>query len=225
MADTKGKKIDEVKEIKEETKEEEIKEAKIEVEDEYIPDALDEAIAADREIYDLNDDIDIKIQKLEAQVEEYEFKLAETEIETMPEEEYLEKKQIIKDLYKQKRMLSKKTKTKSGWDQISVWIIIYGFIQLFICLPYVPYDIISNWIIRDVLYSFSDSPMVIIVLLTTYAFPFLNVILSWLLFVNVVKKKLDKKVFLVIFILQIVITLFSAFYIYFRWLGDLLARL
>lgn len=195
------------------------------IEDEYVPDAMDEVLAEDKQIVDLKQDINIKIQKLESMVETYEFRLVETGIETMPEDEYLEKKQMIKDLYKEKKQLAKKTKNKTSWEQIPVWILVFGFVQIFLCLPYVPYDIISNWVIVDVLSKFGDSPLIIIVILTTYAFPFLNIIVSWLIYVNFIKKPLDKKFFRVVLIIQVAMTLFFAFYIYFKWLGDLIARL
>jgi len=229
MADTKNKKPVEVKEKKvEEIKKEEkedIKETTIELEEEYIPDELDLAIAAEKEIFDLKEDINIQIQKLEILVEEYEFNLAEKNIETMPEEEYLEKKKIIKELYKERNALKKKTKTKTAWDQVSTWIVLYGIFQIFISLPFIPYDVISVWLVERIILPAIDSPMIIFVLVCTYAFPFLNIILSWVLYVNVVKKKLDKKVFLIIFLIQIALVLFSGIYIYFKWLKDLLAWL
>ncbi len=221
MADTKNKKT---KEIKDEIKED-IKETTIEKEEEYIPDELDLALEAEKEIFDLKEDINIQIQKLEVLVEEYEFNLAEKNIETMPEEEYLEKKKIIKELYKERNALKKKTKAKTAWDQVSSWIIFYGIFQIFISLPYIPYDVISVWLVERIILPAIDSPMVIFVLVCTYAFPFLNIILSWILYANVVKKELDKKVYLVFFVIQIVLVLFSGVYIYFKWLKDLLAWL
>lgn len=225
--DTESKEVKITEEVIADTveKKQAVEDVLIDIEEEYVPDAMDGVLAEDKEVFDLNQDLNVRIQKLESLVETYEFTLGETGIETMTEDEYLEKKQMIKALYKEKRQASKKTTHKTVWEQVPIWILFYGFIQIFLCLPFVPYDIISNWLIMDVLAKFSDSPMIIIVLLTTYAFPFINVIFSWFIYVNFVKKPLDKKFFRVIFIIQVAMTLFFAFYIYFKWLGDLIARL
>jgi hypothetical protein len=56
----------------------------------------------------------------------------------------------------------------------------------------------------------------VVLMLLIYALPIINILLSWTLSVNVVKKELDKKVFKIIFLSQIFLTVVLAVWLFFK---------
>ncbi len=168
--------------------------------------------------------IEFELQKLEIKQDEIEIHLTSEEMVDKYYDEYESVKKQIKELNKKKKALLKEKKEaepKSAIDQIQPWIIFYGVVMIILCLPGVSYSLwlsFANWLL-DVFSNFFDKfnantwlyyP---IVGLLVYSAPLLLMLLSWELYINFVKKKVNKILFLVIWIIQAILTLAMMIYV------------
>ena len=168
-------------------------------------------------------EIAIKMQEIEIALEQLEIKIVEEDKreELMPE--YVKLQEQYKELKVERKKIIKGDKT--SWDKVPVWIIIYAIIQAIILMPFVSYYIwmlFADWIIKLFSDAFTNiategSKFVFnsILLLTIYSLPLINFLTTWTLYVNVVKKDFEKKVFRWIWIVQIVLTIGLGIYLYF----------
>ncbi len=174
------------------------------------------------------DEIELRLQELEITMDQLEQKiLANTETDEF-DQQFLDAKQEYNDLLKEKKEIHKKRKKNdtSQLNQLSIWIIFYGIIMILICLPVVSYNIWLDFadIIIDALQgSFSNivagtTFYNIVLFFVIFSLPILLIFVSWILFVNVVKKKIDKKVFIGIWVLQSILTISMIIYISVKFL-------
>lgn len=161
--------------------------------------------------------LEVKLQELEIIVDQLELQL-ENDLDN---EEYLEKYKNAKEEYdkllKEFKSLKKDEQKKENKETtVKVWIYVYGFIQLVLCFPLISYfiwnsfaDFILNIFNIDLieLANLPKTLYLIIVSLLFFSLPILDTILSWMLYVNVVKSKKDKKAFIIIWIMQSILSL------------------
>lgn len=156
-------------------------------------------------------EIDIELQKVEVKIDQ---------LELMPDrdqymDEYIELKEKFNSLLKERKAL--KPKNEKIWDKIPIWMYIYCVFQIIILgIPYVSQIIwinFSNWIITifetqlDKLAYAPQFAFTTVLILIIYSLPIINLFISWILYVNVVHKPFEKKVFKIIWIVQAVLTL------------------
>lgn len=151
---------------------------------------------------------------LEDILAQYSHELYENNKEILTKEEYEELFTEYEELIKEPRVL----KNGQGfWENVSLWIIFYGLFQIIFCMPWVLYHFIgvetlglfSKWFAKAAI-----NPSVVI-MIAFYLIPLINIMISWLLFVNFVKGKNNKKLFIYIWIIQTAMTIFGGLYLYF----------
>lgn len=98
------------------------KEFEIEIDNEYI---RENKLSVQEQIYE----IEVKMQELDAQIEQYEDALYNSDEEIFSEEKLNDLKTEYKRLRGEKKLLTKTTKT--SWDKIPVWMFLYSVFQVF----------------------------------------------------------------------------------------------
>lgn len=166
-------------------------------------------------------EIDYRLGEIAVQIDEYERMLYDENKEIMSKEEYLSLLEEQKSLRQEHRTLRKNRKD-SFWDKVKTWQLIYGIVQFIICVPYLGglyqltyavYVKLDEWF-ADSFANLSADFQNAIQIMMILAFPILNLFLSWLLFVNFTKSKFDKKTFIVIWIMQFILTTISMLMIF-----------
>lgn len=84
----------------------------------------DNKLSIQEQIYEL----EIRMQELDVQIEQYEDSLYNSNEEEISSEKLIELTEEYKRLRKEKRLLSKQLRGK--WDQIPVWLFLYGIFQI-----------------------------------------------------------------------------------------------
>ncbi len=163
------------------------------------------------------DEIELRLQELEILMDQLEQKVLENPDTDEYDEPYLKAKEESKELLKERKELHKKQKSedKSGLNQLSIWIVFYGIIMILICLPIISYNVwldFANIVISALQNSFSNMTADtvfynVVIFLVIFSLPLILLLVSWLLFVNVIKKKIDRNVFLGIWITQGILTI------------------
>jgi len=169
-------------------------------------------------------DLELKLQELEIKIDNFEFNHAD--IEKLDEEQlnnYLDLKEQYKKLLKEKRKIEKQKRDKLGEgsiEQSSPWIFMYGIVMDIANFPLLAYLIYLNfgsWVIGKFnklssieLTGFFPN---LLMWLIIFLLPILLIALSWLLYVNVVKKKIDKKIFAIFSCIQILFTLITVIWL------------
>lgn len=156
------------------------------------------------------DEIEIRIQEINVILENEEFqKDYETE-NRLDDDEYFSLVDELKALRKEKKTIIKKYKN-SPFDRVPVWIIIYASIQLIVNFYYSMFyivlgfiELLSNfsWMTSDILTSFVQGVIVLII-------PVILLIVSLCIWLFGIKDKFNKKVFLIAYLLQIVMTVIT----------------
>lgn len=173
-----------------------------------------------------NFDTDIELNEkeqrklyLENILAEYSRELYENNKKILTQEEYEELFYEYEELIKEPRTLKKEN---NFWDNVSLWIVIYGLFQIVFCMPWILYHFIGVEILGLFSKWFAKAAMnpSIVILLAFYLIPFINIMLSWLLFVNLVKGKNNRKLFIYVWIIQMFITISGGLYLYFDVLKD-----
>ena len=162
-------------------------------------------------------DIEIKLQEKYVRLDQLEIKLASDDYSDEEYNEYYELKQEIKTLEKEKRLakkIKKSTEEKGILEQVSVWIIIYGIVMTILCLPGISQTIWFGFssVLLDT-FSFFDKVSMddgalyyIWLFILAYAIPLLLHLLSWELYINFVKTKVNKWAFRIVWIIQAILT-------------------
>lgn len=220
-------KTKEVKEKEEENTEEVITE---ETKDDNETEVLEENKDSDTIIEGLTDDnekeltiqeqiyeIELKIEEYEVKVEEYETILINDPENEEANKKYHELKHEEKKYYKQKKLLQKQLNglDTSALNKVSLWVVIYGVITILISIPLIASALwldFANWIIDLLQGAFAglngDTFLYkVVVFLVIFAFPLIINLVTWLLYVNLVKTKIDKKVYAIMWIIQGVMSL------------------
>ena len=184
---------------------------------------MEETIVTSKPIDDSDPDeirlneIELKLQEYEIKIDEFEFKHAG--FENMTDEEFAEyenMKQEYKNLFKERKDIRKRKKSKSSdsdIEQSSLWIFLYGIAMSIFSFPLVCYTIyfkFGSWIINSFIKGSIDTSgffYKLLIWLIVFSLPILLIALSWLLFGTIVKKKIDKKIFSIFWIIQGVFTL------------------
>ncbi len=168
------------------------------------------------------EELEIQMQELDVLMEQIELKIVDYETEEQFLPEYQEKKQAFLVLEQEYKEIKKSLK-KSTWDKIPIWMILYAIFQGIICFPFISSFIWVNFA-NKVMEMFNESlqgisasapefVFAILVILIVYSLPLLNILLSWILYINVVKKE-HKKIFRTIWIGQGILTLAMAIWLY-----------
>ena len=193
---------DEVKEEKEETKEEiNTPEQKIKL-----------------RMYEL----DLKIEECEVKLDELENKILIDPEDYDTQQEYLSIKKEEKGYVKEKKSLQKELNSfdSSALNKVSIWVIIFGIISIIISFPLITQILwldAAQFIIDALAGAFSGVPtdsvlFRIIEFLLIFIFPLILNLITWLLFVNLVKTKTDNKAFSIMWIIQGVLSLGTIIY-------------
>lgn len=167
-------------------------------------------------------DIDVKIQELELVLDQLESQLYRDLDNEELEEEFFEKKREYNALLKNKRKLIKQLRSKdeSKLSQVSGWIIVYGSLMVIFSFPLISSTVwleFANVLINALTGAFhglsTDNFLYyIIIFLLIFSLPLLINVVTWLLYNNFVKSKLDKKVYIVFWIIQAVMSLYMIVY-------------
>lgn len=228
MEELEEKKIDENKEDVEEVKES-IDDAENEEE------VWEESIIVDNYIDEKNSDdikkrdIELALQQLEIKIDAIEF--GATDIEDLSDEE-LTKYYSLKDEYnkllkelKEIRRNKKKKLDEGSIENVSIWIFFYGGILDLLSFPFIAYILYLNFG-SFVLSQFSQISSLdltgffpnLLLWLIVFALPIILVMVSWFIYSNI-KKKINKKVFLIFWFIQIVFTLISIIWLSIKLFG------
>ena len=165
-------------------------------------------------------EIELKLQEIEVKIDAIEFN--NPELEALSEEElveYQKLKEEQKELIKEIRLIKKEAKKKltdENIENVSIWIFIYGLIIDIVSFPFIAYIIYLNFG-SFLINQFAKIPSLeltgffpnLLLWLIVFALPIILVLLSWFLFNNVTKKRIDKKVFSIFWIIQTAFTLAS----------------
>lgn len=181
-------------------------------EKEYINNKEEESSESNSTIEDKIYALDIKAQEIEILLDQYEEKAFKENIDLYDDEQYISLNNQYKAIVLERKQLKKELNSKdlSKLNQVSVWIIVYGFLTILISFPIITGTLwldFANVIIElvsglftnlrsdDVLYN-------IVIFLIIFAFPLLLNVLTWFLYNNFVKSKVDKKLYIIIWIIQ-----------------------
>lgn len=161
-------------------------------------------------------EIDIQMQELDVQIEQISFIDPEDADRDRYVEQYKELKDALKALAQERRQLLKNAKD-TVWEKIPLWMIGYAIVQIILCFPFLSSFIwvnFANGIISlfestldQVATGAPHAVFIAVLILVIYSLPIVNILLTWLIYVNVVKKEFDKKVFKWIWIGQGILTI------------------
>lgn len=156
--------------------------------------------------------LDVKAQEIEILLDQYEEKAFKENIDLYDDEQYISLNKQYKEIVFERKQLKKElnSKDQSKLNQVSVWIIIYGALTILISFPIITGTLwldFANGIIDLVSGAFSnlrsdDFLYKIVIFLIIFAFPLLLNILTWFLYNNFVKTKVDKKLYIILWIIQ-----------------------
>lgn len=156
--------------------------------------------------------LDVKAQEIEILLDQYEEKAFKENIDLYDDEQYISLNKQYKEIVFERKQLKKElnSKDQSKLNQVSVWIIIYGVLTILISFPIITGTLwldFANGIIDLVSGAFSnlrsdDFLYKIVIFLIIFAFPLLLNILTWFLYNNFVKTKVDKKLYTILWIIQ-----------------------
>jgi hypothetical protein len=142
--------------------------------------------------------IEVRVQEIDAIIENYEYYLIEKELETLTPEEVASLKEEYKNLKKQRKELQKQLK-KSIWDHFPVWMGIYAIFQFFFSFTLVMIDISSRFAIfaMTLLDKIAD-PKLWVLYLFYFIIPVINLLISLIILLKL-KNKNHKKIFAFIY--------------------------
>ncbi|MCK9535965.1 MAG: hypothetical protein M0R05_00015 [Bacilli bacterium] len=151
-------------------------------------------------------EIDLRRQEIDAILENYEFELYEKGNEVLTEEEYINLKEEYKQLKKKRKNLIKSKGEKTIWDEIPLWMGFYAVFQFLFSFYYIQ-ALLSVYFAKLLLDLFSQSNSLAFNIFS-FILPFLSVVAS-LIILLLLKNKKRKKVFLFVFLIQLVETLIT----------------
>lgn len=162
--------------------------------------AVDNKLSVQEQIYE----IEIKMQEIDVQIEHYEDSLYNSDEEIYSSEKLVELTEEYKKLRREKKLLTKELKGK--WDQIPMWMFIYGIFQIIFSLFVVIIPIsmyFTGWFLSVI---GKDSKFW--VTFTFLIIPILSVLISALLLI--LQKIKTRKMFMIVLLaIQVVETTIS----------------
>ncbi len=172
--------------------------------------------------------IDIKMQEITVQLDKIEEQQMINDEEEQSQE-YIELKKQYNELVKEKKMILKEIRKNdnSKLNQVSIWTIIFGVVTVLISLPFISAPIWLDCLelTADLLTGAFDSLdkdgflFKIILFLVVFAFPLLLNIIVWEIYINLIKNKINKKVFIGFWITQGLMNLGMIIYMCFQIYG------
>lgn len=171
-------------------------------------------VSNDEVIYeDPLDRIDIEIFKLEVELDKMEINMANDDYADEHYEEYRDLKNKIKELNKQRKEIKKNKvvdEETNKLNEVQMWIFFYGIVITIMSLPGISYKLwlsFAQWLIKIVGNSLDSIINIkwlyyLFIGSIIYALPLFLILLSWMLFINLVKKKINKIIFAIFWILQ-----------------------
>ena len=155
--------------------------------------------------------VEIRIQEVEILIDQKEQEYFSTNNESLYDE-YLALKEEYKSLMKKRKKLLKNEnkKDQSVLEQVSIWVVIYGVLLIIISLPILTGQLwleFANKIIAAITdsnlgLSSEDFIYKVLIFLIIFAFPLLINLVTWIVHNNLLKKKEDKKVFRICWIIS-----------------------
>lgn len=173
-------------------------------------------------------EIELALQEIEINIDQVENKISINGETDELYNEYFSLKEEYKRLLKEKKLQKKAVKATTGskWDQLRPWILIYGVIIGILCLPFVGmliWSSFSSWIMELIpglssMQSSSKTMFTVLLLLIYYSLPLVLILITWLLYINVVRDGFEKKVFKYIWIGQGFLTLLNGLILLFKYI-------
>lgn len=167
-------------------------------------------------------EIELRLQEIDIEMDKLDILLSVNEEDIDALDKYNELKKEAKDLLREKRLLRKETyviekdPTVKSLNDLSVWIIIYGIFASLFSSPLLSsvWVKFASMIIKatsDTIGAMDPSTVLgkIVVILLIFAFPLILHIISWVLYLNLVKSKTNKFAFRIAWIVQAVCTLIT----------------
>ena len=171
-------------------------------------------------------ELDIKAVELEIKLDQIEDKALKEADDSLLDEEYYELKHEYKKLVKERNALKKELRANdtSFLSKVSVWVVIYGVISLIVSFPLIAgnlwlefanllIDLLSgafeNLSSKDFIYN-------IVIFFIIFSLPLLINMITWTVYINLIKSKEDKKVFSIFWILEGLMSLGMIIYMCFQ---------
>lgn len=156
--------------------------------------------------------IDVRLQELLIMLEQIEDKALSEDDEDKYKDEYYKYQEEYDGLVLEKKELIKEQRAKdtSRLNQISVWVLVYGVISIIVSFPLIAGTLwleFANLMIDLLSGAFTNLKpdtfiYYIIVFLIIFSLPLLINLITWLLYVNLIKSKADKKLYLSCWVIQ-----------------------
>lgn len=191
--------------------------------DQFIED-LDDGVNSIKSKEQRLEEIAIEMQEIEILIEQTDNAMMEENNQDKYMPKYLELNERHKELAQERKVILKGNKT--AWDKVPVWMIVYGTVLLLLCFPLLSYQIWIGFanLLMTTFESGLDtlslnSPEFIfktVLLLIVYALPLILLLISWIIYVNFIKKDFEKKVFRWIWIIQTIFTVALGIWLYFN---------
>lgn len=180
----------------------------------------------ENEIEQKINDLDIKAVELEIKLDQIEDKALKEADESLLDDEYYALKEEYKKLVKERKALKKElaSKDSSFLSKVSVWIVIYGVISLVVSFPLIAGNLWLNFanllidLLSGVFENLSSQDFIykVVIFLIIFALPLLINVITWTVYINLVKTKEDKKVFCGFWILEGLMSLGMIIYMCFQ---------
>lgn len=180
----------------------------------------------ENEIEQKINDLDIKAVELEIKLDQIEDKALKEADESLFNDEYYALKEEYKKLVKERKALKKElaSKDSSFLSKVSVWIVIYGVISLIVSFPLIAGNLWLNFanllidLLSGVFENLSSQDFIykVVIFLIIFALPLLINVITWTVYINLVKTKEDKKVFCGFWILEGLMSLGMIIYMCFQ---------
>lgn len=156
--------------------------------------------------------LDIRAQELEILLDQIEEKALKENEDPFEDENYITYKTEYKKVIKERKQLKKELQSKdtSKLSQVSVWILIYGTLMVILSFPIITGSLwlkfaglMINWLSDSFSNLTTDNFIYkVVVFLIIFSLPLLINLVTWLVYVNFVKSKINKKVFIGFWVVQ-----------------------
>lgn len=156
--------------------------------------------------------LDIRAQELEILLDQIEEKALKENEDPYEDENYINYKNEYKQVIKERKQLKKELQSKdtSKLSQVSVWVLIYGTLIVILSFPFVTgtlwldfANLMITWL-SDAFVNLTTGDFIykVVVFLVIFSLPLLINLVTWLIYVNLVKSKINKKVFIGFWVVQ-----------------------
>lgn len=171
-------------------------------------------------------ELDIKAVELEIKIDQIEDKALKEMDDSLYDEEYYQLKDEYRQIVKERKALKKELKSKdtSFLSKVSVWVVLYGVASLIVSFPLIAGNLwldFANILIESLSGAFEnlssgDFLYKIVLFLIIFSLPLLINVITWTIYINLIKSKEDKKVFCGFWIAQGIMSLGMIIYMCFQ---------